>query len=248
MTEQLSGLAALFLVLFVGLILFFTRQVQSGRIPILRQIRAYETLKGLTGRAIEAGRGLHLSLGLGGITTQTTADTLAGLTVLSYLSKQAADTGAPPTISMADPTTMLLSQHLLRAAYQDAPEGLETAYQNVRWIAPQPAAYAAGVMSLIDIDQTEANVLIGHFGDEYLLMGETAARQSSSHIGGTSTPNTLPFIYATADQTLLGEEIYAAGAYLQKKPAHLGSLVAQDTLRSIIAWIIGLGVLWATLN
>jgi hypothetical protein len=55
-------------------------------------------------------------------------------------------------------------------------------------------------------------------------------------------------VYASAGQTLLGEEIYAAGAYLQKRPAHLGSLVAQDTMRSVIAWGIGLGVLIATLS
>jgi hypothetical protein len=248
MTLNILGIAALFLLVFIGLMLYFTRQAIFGNTPILRQIQAYETLKGLTSRAIEAGRGLHLSVGLGSITNATTADTLAGLSVLSYLAKQAAATGAPPTVSMADPTTMLMAQHLIRSSYGDAADGLEQAYQNVRWVASQPAAYAAGVMNIIEISQPEANVLVGNFGDEYLLMGEAAARQGSSHIGGTSIPNTLPFVYASAGQTLLGEEIYAAGAYLQKRPAHLGSLVAQDTMRSVIAWGIGLGVLIATLS
>lgn len=243
-----TQIAALFLFIFVGFMLYFAQRSRAGHSPILRQIQAYETLKGLTGRAIEAGRGLHLSLGSGQVTNDTTADSLAGLSILAYLSEQAAATGAPPTVSMADPTVMLLAQAIVRTAHTDDPAGAEIAQQNIRWIAPQPAAYAAGVMNLINIDQTEANVMVGNFGDEYLLIGETAARQGSSHIGGTSNPNTLPFIYASAEETLLGEEIYAAGAYLQKHPISIGSLVAQDTLRSLIAWVIFVGVLLVSLS
>jgi hypothetical protein len=94
-------------------------------------------------------------------------------------------------------------------------------------------------MNILNIDPVEGNVMVGSFGDEYLLMGETSARRGITHVGGTSNPNTLPFIYASAQETLLGEEIYAAGAYLQKRPAHLGSLAAQDLMR----WLVGLFIL-----
>jgi len=104
-------------------------------------------------------------------------------------------------------------------------------------------------MSLVDIEDTEANVLVGNFGDEYLLMGEAAARRGlAGHIGGTSNPNTLPFIYASAEETLLGEEIYAAGAYLQQRPSQLGSLLTQDTARWLVALFILLGILFASLS
>lgn len=90
--------------------------------------------------------------------------------------------------------------------------------------------------------------MVGSFGDEYLLMGETAARQGMAHIGGTSNPNTLPFIYASAQETLLGEEIYAAGAYLQKRPAHLGSLAAQDLMRWLVALFMLAGIVIASVS
>ncbi len=149
---------------------------------------------------------------------------------------------------MADPTVMLFSQNALRAAYVDNPEGAKEAYRHIRWIAPQPAAYAAGVMNILNLDNVEATVMVGDFGDEYLLIGETATRRNMTHIGGTSNPNTLPFIYASAQETLMGEEIYAAGAYLQQHPAHLGSLMAQDTMRWIISAIIFGGILIATFS
>jgi hypothetical protein len=241
MTEESLAWAAALLILFVGLILYFTIRIRAGRRPVLRRIRVYDNLRGLMGRAVESGRKLHLSLGIGSMANETTADSLAGLAVLNYVGDQAAETGVFPLVSMADPTVMLLAQNTLR------PAGAEEAYRHVRWIAPQPAAYAAGVMNILDSDETDSTVQVGRFGDEYLLMGETAARNDLVHIGGTSDPNALAFIYGSTPRgTLLGEEIYAAGAYLQRFPSHIGSLVAQDTVRWVIAIIILGGILVAT--
>lgn len=247
MSQLFTALPLGFLLIFVALLIYFTFRVRTTP-PILRHIPAFEKLPGLTSRAIETGRSLHLSLGIGGVANETTADTLAGLTVLSYLARQAAQTGASPVVSMANPMVMLYAQNVVREAYTEDKEGVEQAYHQIRWMAPQPAAYAAGVINLMNIDQPAANVLIGNFGDEYLLMGETAVRGGSKHIGGASNPNTLPFIYTSAEDTLLGEEIYAAGAYLEQRPAHLGSLIAQDGMRFLIALAIFIGILTVSLR
>jgi hypothetical protein len=242
------SMALVFLLGFAGLLAFFTVRARTGSRPTLRRIRAFDVMKKLMGRAVESGRTVHVSLGVGSMATQTTADSLAGLSVLGFLSEHAAETGVPPIISMADPTVMLFAQNLVRAANADSPAGVDEAAQSVRLIAPQPAAYAAGVMNILDSDEVGGTVMVGNFGDEYLLMGETAARHDMAHIGGASDPNTLPFIYASAQETLLGEEIYAAGAYLKNIPAHIGSLVAQDTMRWVVALVMLGGVLVATLN
>jgi hypothetical protein len=243
---MISLIALLFL--FLVLLLFFIARVSRGQQPQLRRIDAFETLKGFAGRAVEAGRPLHLSLGTGSMANATTADSLAGLYVLNYLAEQSTITGVYPVVSMADPTVLLFAQNTFQAAQINNPQGIEATYRNIRWIAPQPAAYAAGAMSLLSVDDVEANVMVGRFGDEYLLIGETAARRTMGHIGGASDPNTLPFIYASAQEILLGEEIYAAGAYLQRRFSHLGSLLAQDTMRWIIALVILAGVVATSLG
>ena len=247
MTQEPLVWAVAFLLIFLGILFYFIARITAGDRPALRRISAFESVKGFTGRAVEAGRTLHLSLGVGSVANETTADSLAGLAVLDYLAEQGATTGVPPTVSMANPTVMLFAQNAVRAAHADDPEGAEEAYRNIRWIAPQPAAYAAGVMNLMNIDQTEANVMVGDFGDEYLLMGETAARQGSGHVGGTSNPSTLPFIYVSAEETLLGEEIYAAGAYLQQRPSHIASLITQDTMRWVVTLFILIGIVIVSL-
>jgi len=240
--------AFLFLLLFAGLLAYFTVRVRAGARPALRRIRAFEVLRELMDRAIESGRTLHLSVGVGGMGDRTTADSMAGLSVLNYLTEQAAETGVAPIVSMADPTLMLFAQNAIRGAYGDNQIEAQEAYRHVRWIAPQAAAYAAGVMSILSLEDAEANVMVGNFGDEYLLIGETAAWRKVDHVGGTSDPNTLPFIYASAQETLFGEEIYAAGAYLSRIPAHLGSLITQDAMRWLVALIILGGILVTTLN
>ncbi|MFN2244318.1 MAG: DUF6754 domain-containing protein, partial [Anaerolineae bacterium] len=87
-----------------------------------------------------------------------------------------------------------------------------------------------------------ANVMVGQFGDEYLLMGETGAQRGLRQVVGTADPGTLPFAYASADETLIGEEIYAGGAYTSKKPIQIASLLAEDWLR----WLVVAGILVAT--
>jgi hypothetical protein len=144
----------------------------------------------------------------------------------------------PPIVSIADPTLLPLAQDVIRRPYGTDQEAAARAATDVRWIAPEPAAYAAGVMGLLGVEAIDANVMIGSFGDEYLLMGEAAHRRNVTQIGGASDPNVVPFVFATADQTLIGEEMYATGAYLAQKPWHIGSLLAQDFMRWAIVLII----------
>ncbi|NEP82837.1 MAG: hypothetical protein F6K39_34665, partial [Okeania sp. SIO3B3] len=185
----MTGFAIVLLLVFATLIYFFTVRVREGHKPALRHIEAFEAIKGSMGQSIESGQALHISLGIGGIADQTTADSLAGLSVLRYVGNQAATTGVSPTVSMADPMVLLMAQQAMQSAFGNDRAGAADTYQNIYWTAPQPAAYAAGVLNILNVDEVKTNVMFGHFGDEYLLMGETAVRNNTMHIGGASDPN-----------------------------------------------------------
>jgi hypothetical protein len=231
----------LFILVFLPVFYLSGWRVQEGDLPDLRPILAFEALRGVTARAIETGRAVHISLGAGSITSDETADSLAGLSVLEYFADQSAATGMPPIVTMASPTLLPLAQDVIRRPYGADKEEATGAIRHVRWIAPEPAAYAAGVMDILGTEGVDANVMVGAFGDEYLLMGEAASRRKITQVGGASDPNVLPFVYITADQTLMGEDMYAAGAYLGRKPWHIGSLLAQDFMRwSIVIVIVAL--------
>ncbi|MDY7042004.1 MAG: DUF6754 domain-containing protein, partial [Chloroflexota bacterium] len=116
----------------------------------------------------------------------------------------------------------------------------------VRFLGPSPAVYAAGVMDVLEHEGIVANTMVGTMGDEYLLMGEAGVKGELIQVVGTSSVDALPFVFATADEPLLGEEIFAGGAYLLRLPEHIGSLLAQDWMRLLLVGIILAGVLWRT--
>jgi len=60
-------------------------------------------------------------------------------------------------------------------------------------------------------------------------------------------PAQLPFFVAACDYTLIGEELFAASAYLSKEPRQLGSLKGQDVGKAIILFCLLVGVIWQTL-
>lgn len=245
--EPLAALTLVVLLVFLSFLLFADRRVRLGNRPALRPLPGFALLDGFVGEAVETGRTLHLSLGTKGIGGASTADTMAGLMVLERLAEQAVATGLKLVVTVSDPSLLPMAQDTLRRAYErrNYLQGYDPL--QVRYIAPDAIAYAAGVMGVLEREDVVANAMIGGFGDEFLLMGENGARKEVRQVGGTSSPESLPFVYVSMDEALLGEEIYAGGAYLSSKPSHLGSLLAQDWLRLALILAIVLGVLIRTL-
>ena len=226
------------LLAFVVALLLGRRGMRRGFAPDLRPIAGFSLLRGALQRAIETGRVVHVSLGTGGAHTNLLADSLAGLEVLESLSGQMAAAGVSPTVTVADATLLPMAQDVVRRPCHSSISETSRLAPDVRWLPSQPAAYAAGVMGILGAERVETNVMVGTFGGEYLLMGEAADRHHCRQVGGVSDPTVMSFVYATAQQALIGEDMYAAGAYLARKPWHLASLWGQDVLRWAIVLVI----------
>ena len=222
------------LLLLLPILFFLSSRARAGKAGRLRSLPALEKLPGLVGRSAETGQPLHLSVGVGGLGGTTTAETWAGLTLLGQLADEAAACDTPLIVTVADATVLPIAQDIVRRAYlrHGNPDGYEST--QVRLIAPDPVAYAAGVMGLLERQPLTASVMVGSFGDEYLLMGETGARRGVRQLVGATDPRTLPLVYASADETLIGEEIFAGGAYTRKLPIQIGSLLTEDWARWIV--------------
>ena len=72
-------------------------------------------------------------------------------------------------------------------------------------------------------------------------------RVGAIQIAGTAQPAQLPFFVAACDYTLIGEEFFAASAYLSGEPDQLGTLKGQDVGKVIVAAGIVAGVIGATI-
>lgn len=242
------ALGAFAVIVMLVLILLFTRWIRSGRQVHLRPISALGDLPNLVSRSVESGQQIHVSVGTGGITGTTTATTLAGLVVLDQIARHGSAAGEAPIVTVADPMVLPAAQDRLRQAFARAGRAGEYRSTQVEIIAPQSTVYALGAATHLHAKETAANVMIGAFGQEALLLAEPAAQRGIKQTSGTDAPQAMGLLYAATESPIIGEEIYAIPAYLGREPAHLASLKAQDVMRVGIGALIIIAALLRTLG
>jgi hypothetical protein len=233
-----------FLAVAVVLLFVLSFWVRSGRAGKLRALAGLEKLSELVEHSAETGNPLHVSVGVAGVGGPATSETWAGLTVLKQVAGEASACDAPLLVTVADPTVVPLVEDILQRAY-DRYDNLQ-AYDptQVRYIAPDSTAYAAGTMGLLARQPMVGSIMVGAYGDEYLLMGETGAQRGVYQVVGTSDPNALALVSVAADEMLVGEEMFAGGAFTSRLPAQIGSLLAEDWLRWLIVAAIVVLTIW----
>ena len=97
-------------------------------------------------------------------------------------------------------------------------------------------------------EKPAANFYMGSYFAESLLLTETGAGTGAIQIAGTDSDHQLPFFVTTCDYTLIGEELYAASAYLSREPVLVGTLRGQDFGKALIMTALILGTALATLG
>jgi len=205
----------------------------------LREIPAFTRLAGGIGAAVESGRRLHLSLGHGGMLGQPGASTLMGLTILQRIARTASISDVPPIATSGESVQAILSQDVFQAVYQAI--GAETQFDphSGQLTGLSPFSYAAGALPVVYDQQVSVNVLTGSFGSEAALIADAAERTGSMTLAGSENLTAQAVFYACTEEPLIGEELYAAGAYLQAGAMHSASLMTQDIFR----WLLIVAIL-----
>lgn len=235
------GIIIISAILMVGLSVF-----QRKSRPVFREIPAFTRMRHAIGRVVEDGTRLHLSLGHGSLTTPQSASALAGLVLLRRLAELTSAGDQPPIATSGDAALAILSQDTLHAASQVSAQG---AYDPTsgRLTGLTPFSYAAGAMSVISDENISANVLLGNFGVEVALLTDAAERENTFVLAASDDLTAQAVMYASAQEPLIGEELFAAGAYTESGPLHVASLTLQDILRWSIILVILVGALIALL-
>ena len=231
-------LGLIFVIIFFGLMIAFasTRSGRSGH--YLREIPAFSRLGHAIGLAVEAGQRLHISIGWGGISGVEGASALVGLSMLQRIARAASISDRPPVATSGEGVLAILSQDTLHQAYRNIGELPRYDPTNGQLVGLTPFSYAAGTLPVIYDQHVSANVLAGHFGNEVALIADAGERIGSLTLAGSDSVAAQAVLYATAQEPLIGEELFAGGAYLQAGPMHVASLRAQDVLRWVLAGTI----------
>jgi hypothetical protein len=230
---------ALGLILLAAILLLVLTLIKRKAPPVFREIAALTRLRRAAGLAVEDGTRLHVSLGRGGLVSLRGAASLSALALLRQIGEQTSISDRPPVATSGDPVLAALSQDTLQAAYQSA--GVDELFQPTsgRLSGLTPFSYAAGAMTVARQEQVSTDVVMGDFGAEVGLLTEASERENATLIAATSEPSAQAILFASATEPLVGEELFAATAYLGNNSAQQASLQVQDILR----WLIILGLL-----
>lgn len=210
----------------------------KGKDLYIRRISGLNAIDEAIGRATEMGRPVLMVPGL-----SDTVDAIAmqALNIFAYVSRIAARFANPILICCYNAPVYTVAQEMIRDVYQQ--EGAIERYDtdSVRFISDRQFAFAAGVSGLIHREQTAATFFLGAFYAESLIFAETANSIGAIQVASSTELTQTPFFIAACDYVLIGDEFYAASAYLTREPVLVGSLVGQDWCKLAIMGSIFLG-------
>ncbi|MBI4231351.1 MAG: hypothetical protein HY608_10985 [Planctomycetes bacterium] len=214
----------LYTILFSGIILGFIATARRKKL-FLRRIPGIDAVEEAIGRATEMGRPIYFLTGRSGMDN---ISTIAATTILGEVSRKVARYDTKIQVPHTNPIVMAVSQEIMKQAYIEA--GRPDAFREDAnfFVTEDQFSYTAAVDGMMVREKPAACFFMGYYYAEALLLAETGSSTGAIQIAGTDAEHQLPFFITTCDYTLIGEELYAASAYLSNHPVLVGTLRGQD--------------------
>ncbi len=230
----------LFSIAFVILMLYIYQLTKKGKSFYIRPIAGLSAVEEAVGRSTEMGKPV---LYIAGLSTISDIATLASINILGQIARKVAIYETPLIVPAYDPIVYSVLREVVREAYIDVgkPEAFQE--ENVFYLTTAQFAYAAGVNGIMVREKPATIFYMGMFYAEALLMSETGNQIGAIQIAGTDAITQIPFFITSCDYTLIGEELYAASAYLSREPLLLSTLKVQDMGKAFVMFLLVVGVI-----
>jgi hypothetical protein len=209
----------------------------------LRRLPGIDAIEEAIARATEMGRPV---LFIPGINDIDDIQTLAGLNILSHVAYIAAEYNTPLIVACRRSVVLTISEEVVKAASLAAGRPENYIPNNMRYLSDDQFAFTAGVNGIMLREQPASCIYQGCFYSESLILAETGYVSGAIQVAGTANVAQLPFFVAACDFTLIGEEFFAASAYLSRDPTVVASIEAADWLKMVYLVVIFAGVVLAT--
>ena len=249
MNPEITNLVGLGVVLLCALLMVIFRSIyQKQPLRGLRSIPAFNHIREAIGQAVEDGSRLHISLGNASPNSQQAASAFVGLSALERITQLSAASDQPPIATSGDGGLATLSQDTLRGTYHSGNSLVPYAPAQGRLSGPTPFSYIAGTLPVLHDEDVSANLFLGNFGPEIGLLADTAEEENTFTLAGSDSLPAQAVLYVMAREPLIGEELFASGAYLQSNSLHSASLRVQEVMRVMVVLGILVGVILNFLN
>lgn len=242
---------ALIMTLFIwGAMILFIDRAKKGNLPGIRRLAAVAALDEAVGRASEMGGTVMHVNGLGSLASGYSAqEVLAGLATLGHIAKKCATIGVDVIAPFNNPVTLTAAEEIVRSAYITQGKLENHKVENIRYIGGSQWSLMTATMGIVAREKAVSVTLIGAFSGEALAIVASGAEAGCFMVGGCARNTTqMPWFVSLCDFALIGEEVYALGAYLSEEPMQLGTLIGQDTGKILSVFLIVAGVILSLFN
>ncbi len=235
----------LMVILFSATAIAFITKARMGYSFYVRPIAGIRAVDDAIGRATEMGRPILYVPGLG---TAADVATIAAFTILGRVARKVVEYNTRVIVPNYDPVVMAVCQEVVKEAYSSAGKPELYDPKDIYFITQDQFPYTAAVNGVMLRERPATNFYMGMFYAESLVLAETGFVSGSIQIAGTDQLVQIPFFVSVCDFVLMGEELYAASAYLSKEPQQLGTLKAQDWGKVLVVLLMILGVIFSTIG
>jgi len=226
--------------MLLGPTIFFIVRARRGKLPTIRRIPGIDAIDEGIGRATELGRPIVFTTGLTGLSPLL----YAILGILKHIGRLAARMGTRIIVPQNDYEVMPIVEGVLREAHRDEGKLEQFNPEDIRFLSTTQFAFASGYMGIVHREQAATCFLFGNFAAESLILAEAGQQVGAMQVAGTINSEQVPYFITSCDYTLIGEEVYAAGAYLSQDPNQLGGLRGQDVAKmgALATIVLGLAL------
>ncbi len=228
---------------FIILIFYWTQtsitRARKGKKVYIRRIPGISAIEEAVGRAAEMGKPIVYSPG---ISSEREVPTYASLAILSYVARLVAKLGLRLIVTIVKPTVYPMAESTVKEAYRQQGKIDDFVEEDIRFLSDNTAIYAMMTANIIEQEQAACAFFLGQFDYTSLLMTEPGSRSGAIQIAGDVGLWQIPFLIASCDYTIIGEEVYAASAYCSDSPAIKGSVRAQDRIKLLLVMLMVIGV------
>ena len=223
---------------FFILVLVLTSWARKNRDLPVRAMPAIEAIETAIGQAAESGKPIVY---IPGVFDVDNIETIASMVILSDVARKAAEKGVRLIVPLNRAFLIPLAEESVKRGMEKAGriEGFKT--DDIRYLSDDHFAYAAAVDGIMLRERPAAVLYLGGFGAEALILAEMGYSAGAIQVAGTAEIQQLPFLVAACDQTLIGEEFFAASAYISRESKLLGSLRAGDVMKMVIIAVFLVG-------
>jgi hypothetical protein len=229
---------------------YIQRTLNTDWRPFIRRLPAVAAMEECVGRAVEMGQPILVTpAACGSIQTGSTGPViLAGVTVINHVARMAAQSGAKLIATVHESPLVPIVEDAIETAYRMEGVLEEWDPENLRFLGGTQQSFISGQLGIIAREKPASQIAIGYFCISAVIIAEAGTQAGLLQIGGTTNTYQLPYLVASYDYWLIGDDCFAVGAELSQEPVQVATIYGEDMVKFIMIGMILLGTIFAIIG